>query len=80
MATIFHTPEFVQVYTRLGKEYGLPVLSEKSPVTPFGLGNTGTPEFLRSIGEAGIVDRVISIDPGVQPQAWLPSLAKTLLS
>lgn len=78
MATIFHTPEFVQVYTNLGKEYGLPVLSEKSPVTPFGLGNTATPEFLRSIGEAGIVDRVISIDPGVQPQDWLNAYKKML--
>jgi predicted glycoside hydrolase/deacetylase ChbG (UPF0249 family) len=78
MATIFHTPEFVKVYTDLGKEYGVPVLSEKSSETPFGMGNTAPPEFLRSIGQDGLVDRVVSIDPGVQAKDWLDAYKKLL--
>jgi predicted glycoside hydrolase/deacetylase ChbG (UPF0249 family) len=78
MATLIHTPEFVQVYQRLGQEYGLPTLFERSPEVPFALGTQTTPEFLKNAGKQAIVDRVISLDPGVDAKDWLQAYEKLL--
>jgi predicted glycoside hydrolase/deacetylase ChbG (UPF0249 family) len=78
MATLIHTPEFVQVYQRLGQDYGLPTLFERSPDIPFALGTQSAPDFLKNAGKQGIVDRVISLDPGVDAKDWPQAYEKLL--
>jgi chitin disaccharide deacetylase len=73
MATLFHTPELFAVYRRLGESYHLPQLIEK-------LGARGGAEspWLESAAKGALVDRVISINPGVAPGDWLAAYKKML--
>ena len=65
MATLFRTPEFFDVYRRLGAAYGLPVLMER-------LGDrAGEQSAWATATQAdALVDRVVSISPGVAKADW----------
>jgi predicted glycoside hydrolase/deacetylase ChbG (UPF0249 family) len=73
MATLFRTPEFFEVYRKLGSAYGLPVLMER-------LGSRGGERA--SWGGAAqadaLVDRVVSISPGVANGDWAAAYEKLL--
>jgi chitin disaccharide deacetylase len=74
MATLFRTPEFFDVYRKLGADYGLPVLMER-------LGNRGGEQSAwptTSQAEA-LVDRVVSLSPGVAKADW-PEAYETMLA
>jgi predicted glycoside hydrolase/deacetylase ChbG (UPF0249 family) len=65
MATLFRKPDFFEVYRGLGKRYGLPVLLER--MGERGGDQSGLPEDAR---EEALVDRVLSIGPGVPKAEW----------
>ena len=73
MATLFRTAEFFEIYRKLGSTYGLPVLLER-------LGARGGEQAgwtNASLADA-LIDRVISISPGVAKEEWLPAYEKML--
>ena len=73
MATLFRTAEFFEIYRKLGSAYGLPVLLER-------LGARGGEQAgwtNASLADA-LIDRVISISPGVAKEEWLPAYEKML--
>lgn len=61
MATLFRTPELFAVYRALGDAYGLPLLLERD-------GDRNAPAA--AAREQALVDRVLSIGPGVPPERW----------
>jgi len=62
MATLFRSPALFDVYLRMGATYGLPLLLERQ-------GGRNAPT---GAGRAeALVDRVVSIGPGVSPEGWL---------
>ena len=73
MATLFHTAEFFGVYRTLGTDYRLPVLLER-------LGPRGGARSAWETGAAGsaLIDRVVSIDPGVAASEWEGAYEKML--
>ena len=73
MATLFRTPEFFGVLRKLGADYGLPVLMER-------LGQRGGEESTWTAGAQAdaLVDRVISISPGVTKEEWPHAYEKLL--
>jgi chitin disaccharide deacetylase len=73
MATLFRTAEFFDVYRKLGSAYSLPVLMER-------LGERGgeqSPWATASQGDA-LVDRVVSIAPGIAKEDWPQAYEKML--
>ncbi|HTM23976.1 MAG TPA: polysaccharide deacetylase family protein [Vicinamibacterales bacterium] len=66
MATLFHTQPLFDVYRRLGAAYDLPVLLERQGAR----GGNDSPWRVQAQQDA-LVDRVVSIDPGVPPSGWL---------
>ena len=73
MATMFHTKEFFDVYRKIGADYRLPVLLER-------LGPRGGERSSWETGAAAsaLVDRVVSINPGVPPAEWEAAYEKML--
>jgi predicted glycoside hydrolase/deacetylase ChbG (UPF0249 family) len=73
MATLFSTPEFFEVYRRMGAAYDLPLLIER-------LGARGGSEapWAKTTQADALVDRVVSIAPGVAPGQWLDAYEKLL--
>jgi hypothetical protein len=73
MATLFRTPELFGVYRGLGVQYGLPNLIER-------LGERGGDASAFSVGPQtdALVDRVISINPGVTAAGWQAAYEKML--
>jgi hypothetical protein len=65
MATLFRTREFFELYRKLGADYRLPVLMER-------LGERGGDQATWTTGPQpdALVDRVISINPGVSKADW----------
>jgi predicted glycoside hydrolase/deacetylase ChbG (UPF0249 family) len=74
MGTLFRSRELFEAYRRIGAEYGLPVLIERS-------GDRGGEQASwQTAAEAdALVDRVVSIAPGVQPADWMKAY-ETLLA
>jgi predicted glycoside hydrolase/deacetylase ChbG (UPF0249 family) len=73
MATLFRTPEFFEIYRKLGSAYGLPVLMER-------LGDRGgeqSPWATASQADA-LVDRVVSIPQGIAKEQWAQAYEKML--
>ena len=73
MATLFRTPEFFDVYRKLGTAYGLPVLMER-------LGDRGgeqSPWATAAQGDA-LIDRVVSIPQGIAKADWPAAYEKML--
>ncbi len=73
MATLFRTPELFAVYRRLGADYGVPTLLER-------LGERGGAESAWAVGPQAdaLVDRVVSINPGVTAAGWAEAYEKLL--
>jgi predicted glycoside hydrolase/deacetylase ChbG (UPF0249 family) len=79
MATLFRKREFFEVFRELGKSYKLPVLLER-------LGSRGgeaspadvTQPAADSIAREALVDRVLSISPGVSKEDWPAAYEKLL--
>jgi predicted glycoside hydrolase/deacetylase ChbG (UPF0249 family) len=73
MATLFRTPEFFEVYRRVGAEYDLPLLLER-------LGSRGGAGASWTTGaiDSALIDRVVSINPGVAADAWADAYEKML--
>jgi predicted glycoside hydrolase/deacetylase ChbG (UPF0249 family) len=73
MATMFRTPELFAVYRRLGESYKLPELIER-------VGSRGGAQsaWATSAAADALVDRVVSIDPGVAPADWFAAYKKIL--
>jgi hypothetical protein len=65
MATLFRSPAFFEVYRRIGASYGLPLLLER--LGPRGGAATG---FETGAQPDALVDRVLSINPGVGAAEW----------
>jgi hypothetical protein len=65
MATLFRSPALFDVYRRLAESYNLPLLLER-------LGARGGAEadFLTGAQDDALVDRVLSIAPGVSAADW----------
>lgn len=63
MGALFQSPALLAVYQDLGKAYGLPLLLQRS-------GDGGRDDAL--------IDRVLSIEPGVPASGWLAAYQKLL--
>jgi hypothetical protein len=62
MGTLFRSPALFEVYRGLGDEHDLPLLLERD-------GNRTSPAA--AVRDHALVDRVLSISPGVDAQEWL---------
>jgi predicted glycoside hydrolase/deacetylase ChbG (UPF0249 family) len=73
MGTLFQTAGLFDVYRRLGSEYGLPLLIER-------LGERGGQEapWLSAVATESLIDRVLSISPGVPAAEWGAAYEKML--
>ena len=72
MATLFHSQALFDVYEKVGKAYGLPLLMERRGVRGGAQSPWGTHD------ESALVDRIVSIDPGVPADAWEAAYEKML--
>ena len=69
MGALYGTAALLDVYRRLGREYGVPVRWARAQQPPAGY----------AIPDAEIlVDQVVSFDPGVDPNAWRAGYEKRL--
>lgn len=73
MGTLFRSRELFDTYRRIGKDYGLPVLLERQGDR----GGSQAPWQAAAEPDA-LIDRVLSISPGVRPADWLPAYEKLL--
>jgi predicted glycoside hydrolase/deacetylase ChbG (UPF0249 family) len=73
MATLFRTQPLFDVYRRMGAAYHLPVLLERLGER----GGTESPWTVDGSSDA-LVDRVVSINPGVSQAGWLAEYRKLL--
>jgi len=73
MATLFGSPDLFAVYRKLGDSYHLPQLLEK-------LGERGGVEspWMKSAAPGALLDRVVSINPGVAAADWFAAYKKML--
>jgi predicted glycoside hydrolase/deacetylase ChbG (UPF0249 family) len=73
MATLFRTPEFFDVYRKLGAAYKLPVLMER-------LGDRGGEQsaWATAAQTDALVDRVVSIPQGIAKADWPAAYEKML--
>ena len=71
MGALFQTAPLFTVYRGLGTSYGLPLLLERAA-------NPATPAFLAEAQGAALVDRVLSIEPGVPASGWMAAYQKML--
>ena len=71
MGALTRTPELVNVYWRMGKEYKLPILMERAEGAHHPQG--GAPDI-----EAALITQVISIEPGAAPKDWLKAYEQLL--
>jgi predicted glycoside hydrolase/deacetylase ChbG (UPF0249 family) len=73
MATLFHTPALFEVYRKMSAAYGLPQLIERAGAR----GGEQSPWATQAQADA-LVDRVISINPGITPDGWLAEYERLL--
>lgn len=73
MGALFQTPELLDVYRRLGREADVAVLLEREGER----GGTRAP-WAAEAAKAALLDRVVSIGPGVPPGEWLAAYQKLL--
>jgi predicted glycoside hydrolase/deacetylase ChbG (UPF0249 family) len=74
MGTLFRSAPLFEVYRRLGADYGMPLLLER-------LGERGgeaSPTFAAAAPADALVDRVVSIAPGVSAADWPAAYEKLL--
>ena len=75
MATLFRTPEFFEVYRKVGADYGLPVLMER-----LGVRGGEQSAWATNAQARALVDRVVSIPQGVAKADWAQAYEKLLAS
>jgi len=63
MTTLLQSPALVESYHKIGREYHLPLLLERSPGTYLPGANAPA--------DYALLDRVVAIGPGVAPKDWL---------
>jgi predicted glycoside hydrolase/deacetylase ChbG (UPF0249 family) len=73
MAALFQSAGLLEVYRRVGKELDVPVLLEREGAR----GGASSPWASAAVGEA-LVDRVVSIGPGVPAGEWPAAYRKLL--
>jgi chitin disaccharide deacetylase len=73
MGALFQTRELLGVYRKLGRETGVPVLLEREGVR----GGTRAP-WTADAARAALLDRVVSISPGVPSGEWLAAYQQLL--
>jgi chitin disaccharide deacetylase len=73
MAALFQTAPLFAVYRRLGASYGLPLLIERTGAR----GGAAAPFLADAEGDA-LVDRVLSLEPGVTAAGWRDAYEKIL--
>ncbi len=66
MATLFHTAALFDVYRKMGSAYGLPQLIERTGER----GGEQSPWATPQAQADALVDRVVSINPGITPDRW----------
>jgi predicted glycoside hydrolase/deacetylase ChbG (UPF0249 family) len=73
MATLFRSRELFEAYRRIGAEYNLPVLLERR-------GDRGGEQaaWQTSAEADALIDRVVSISPGVPPFDWMKAYEQLL--
>ena len=73
MATLFRTAEFFEIFRKLGPAYGVPILMER-------LGARGGEQagWTNASQADALIDRVISISPGVAKEEWGQAYEKML--
>ena len=72
MGTLFASAPLFAVYRRLGADYGLPLLLERQSR------EGGAGAFTPGAQADALVDRVLSIDPGVSAAGWAATYEKML--
>jgi predicted glycoside hydrolase/deacetylase ChbG (UPF0249 family) len=70
MGTLLRSPDLLEAYRQIGREYGLPILLERTPGQPRTGGTSPLPEAL--------VDQVIDIAPGIDRDKWFDEYKKML--
>ncbi len=70
MTALTLSPGLFQTYKKLGREYGLPILLERTPGTYLPQGQT--------VSDDALIDKVVSIPPGVALQDWLKAYKEML--
>ena len=73
MGALFQTRELLEVYQRLGRETGVPVLLERE-----GQRGGALAPWATAAAKEALLDRVVSIGPGVPPREWLAAYQKLL--
>lgn len=73
MGTLFRSRELFDAYRRVGADYGLPVLLERRGDR----GGEGAPWQTSAEADA-LIDRVVSISPGVAPFDWMRAYQQLL--
>ncbi len=71
MGALTRTPQLVNVYWRMGREYDLPILMERAEGAHHPQG--GAPDL-----DAALITKVVSIDPGVATKDWLKAYEQML--
>jgi predicted glycoside hydrolase/deacetylase ChbG (UPF0249 family) len=74
MGTLFRSAPLFDVYRRLGAEYAMPLLLERQGER----GGEASPAFAAAAAEDALVDRVVSIAPGVAAADWRAAYEKLL--
>jgi hypothetical protein len=69
MGALFGSPALFDVYRRLGADYGLPLLMER---------RAETGSFVTGGQDQALVDRVLSLSPGVPATGWRDAYEKLL--
>ncbi len=69
MAALMATPELFSVYRKMGEEFHLPTLFERT--------GTHSPQGI-PVPADSLVDRVVTMEPGVAPKDWLDWYEKEL--
>jgi predicted glycoside hydrolase/deacetylase ChbG (UPF0249 family) len=69
MGALFQTAPLFEVYRKMGTEFGLPVLADRANRPPAGA----------SMPDADVLlDKVVSLEPGVPPEGWRAAYEKLL--
>lgn len=71
MAALVQSPELFKVYLKMGHEFGLPILLERS-------GTHGLPPGMEMATDEILVQSVVSMEPGVAGKDWLDWYKKAL--
>jgi predicted glycoside hydrolase/deacetylase ChbG (UPF0249 family) len=69
MGALFGSPALFEVYRRLGADYRLPLLMER---------RSEAGDFVAGGRDEALVDRVLSLNPGVPPSGWREAYEKML--